>query len=59
MKDLHLYIGNREVEFHSNPEILYTYQTDELNNPTIVKNSFSKTITIDVIDEDSKYFTLK
>ena len=46
MKDLHLYIGNREVEFHSNPEILYTYQTDELNNPTIVKNSFSKTITI-------------
>ena len=46
MKDLHLYIGNREVEFHSNPEILYTYQTDDLNNPTIVKNSFSKTITI-------------
>lgn len=46
MKDLHLYIGNREVEFHSNPEILYTYQTDELNNPTVVKNSFSKTITI-------------
>lgn len=46
MKDLHLYIGNREVEFHSNPEILYTYQTDELNNPTVVKNSFSKTITL-------------
>lgn len=46
MRDLHLYIGDREVEFHSNPEILYTYQTDELNNPTVVKNSFSKTITL-------------
>ncbi len=46
MNNIHLYIGGTEVEFDSTPEILYTYQMDDLNNPTIVKNSFSKTITI-------------
>lgn len=46
MKDLHLYIGDTEVEFTEKPEILYTYQVDDLTNPTVVKNSFSKSITI-------------
>lgn len=46
MNNIHLYIGNLEVEFIDNPEILYTYQVDDLTNPTVVKNSFSKTITI-------------
>lgn len=46
MNNIHLYIGNTEVEFTANPEILYTYQVDDLTNPTVVKNSFSKTITI-------------
>lgn len=46
MNNIHLYIGDTEVEFTANPEILYTYQVDDLTNPTVVKNSFSKTITI-------------
>lgn len=46
MNNIHLYIGDTEVEFDASPEILYTYQVDDLTNPTIVKNSFSKTITI-------------
>lgn len=46
MNNIHLYIGNTEVEFTANPEILYTYQVDDLTNPTVVKNSFSKTITV-------------
>ena len=46
MSNIHLYIGTTEVEFDGTPEILYTYQVDDLTNPTIVKNSFSKTITI-------------
>jgi hypothetical protein len=46
MNDIHLYIGDTEVEFSSKPEILYTYQVNDLVNPTIVKNSFSKPITI-------------
>lgn len=46
MNNIHLYIGDTEVEFDASPEILYTYQVDDLTNPTVVKNSFSKTITI-------------
>lgn len=46
MKDIHLYIGDTEIEFNEKPEILYTYQVDDITNPTVVKNSFSKTITI-------------
>lgn len=46
MRDIELYIGNSRVDFQQTPEILYTYQADELTNPTVVKNSFSKTLTI-------------
>ena len=46
MNNIHLYIGNTEVEFATTPEILYTYQVDDLTNPTVVKNSFSKSITV-------------
>lgn len=45
-QNLHLYIGDMEVEFNQPPDILYTYQTTELTNPTVIKNSFSKQIVI-------------
>ena len=45
-QNLHLYIGDMEVEFNQPPDILYTYQTTELTNPTVIKNGFSKQITI-------------
>jgi hypothetical protein len=35
-----------EVEFNQPPDILYTFQTTELTNPSVIKNSFSKQITI-------------
>lgn len=53
---LHLYIGSKEVEFSTPPEILYTYQQSELTNPTIVKNSFSKTITIEGTPANNQIF---
>lgn len=56
MNNIHLYIGNTEVEFDTTPEILYTYQVDELTNPTIVKNSFSKTITVRGTKTNNKLF---
>ena len=56
MNNIHLYIGNTEVEFDTAPEILYTYQVDELTNPTIVKNSFSKTITVKGTKANNKLF---
>ena len=54
--DLHLYIGINEVELTSVPSILYTYTVDDLTNPTTVKNSFSKTITIQGTPTNNKIF---
>lgn len=47
MKDIHLFIGGKEVEFSSDPKILFNYKETELHNPTIVRNNFTKSITID------------
>ena len=56
MNDFKLYIGNKEVELDEGVEILYTYQIDDLTNPTIIKNSFSKTITIKGTRENNHLF---
>lgn len=56
MKDLHLYIGSSEVEFSTPPEVLYTYQETDTTNPTIIKNSFSKTITIEGTPANNQLF---
>ena len=51
-----LYINNKEVEFSTDPQILYTYQVTDLTNPTAVKNSFSKTITIEGTPNNNDIF---
>lgn len=45
-QDLHLFIGDKEVEFNADPKILFNFKETELHNPTIVKNSWTKTINI-------------
>lgn len=47
MKDIQLYISGKQIEFNKEPSILYNYLQTDLTNPTTVKNSFSKTITIE------------
>lgn len=44
--DIHLFIGKKEVEFNGDPKILFNFKITELNNPTIIKNSWTKTVTI-------------
>lgn len=44
--DIHLFIGKKEVEFTGDPKILFNFKITELNNPTIIKNSWTKTVTI-------------
>lgn len=51
-----LYIGDRLVEFTSPPEIHMTYTHEDLHNPTVVKNSYSKTVTIDGTPNNNKLF---
>lgn len=46
-QNIRLYIEENEVEFSTVPQILYTYKETDLRNPTIVKNSFSKTIEVE------------
>lgn len=53
---IELYIGDSRVELSDTPEILYTYLADDLNNPTVVKNSFSKTVTLPGSATNSRVF---
>ena len=55
-QSINLFIGDLEVEFSQVPEILYTYTQDELINPTIIKNGFSKTITIQGTPNNNQIF---
>lgn len=45
-EDINLYLGGKEVEFSADPKILFNFKLTELENPTIVRNSWSKTLTI-------------
>lgn len=51
-----LYIDNQEVEFQEPPTILFTYAHTDLHNPTVVKNSFSKTLTVDGTPKNNRIF---
>ena len=51
-----LYIDNERIEFSEPPQVLFTYAHTELHNPTVVKNSFSKTLTIDGTPKNNRIF---
>lgn len=56
MNEVKLYINNQEIEFASTPDILFTYQEDDLTNPTVVKNSYTKSITIPGTKQNNAIF---
>lgn len=56
VENLKLYINDKLVEFSTDPKVLYTYQATDVTNPTAVKNSFSKTITIDGTPNNNDIF---
>lgn len=51
-----LYIADKKVEFKEPPQINITYSHSDLHNPTVVKNSFSKTVTIDGTPHNNQIF---
>ena len=51
-----LYINNQKVYFTQPPEIFFNYTHSDLHNPTVIKNSFSKTITIEGVPENNRIF---
>ena len=54
--NIKLYINDRLVEFTANPNILWTYQSTDMSNPTNIKNGFTKTVTIDGTPNNNDIF---
>lgn len=53
---IELYINNQKVYFQNPPEIFITYAHTELHNPTVVKNSYTKTVTVEGTPENNRIF---
>lgn len=55
-QDVRLYINDRLVDFSNELSMPFMYQLEDTNNPTIVKNAFTKTITIVGTKQNNKIF---
>lgn len=53
---VHLYLGEQEVELGQVPDILYNWTSDDITSPAAVKNSYSKTIAIPGTDRNNQIF---
>ena len=51
-----LYINNQKVYFKEPPEIVVTYAHTDLHNPTVVKNSYTKTVQVEGTPENNRIF---
>jgi hypothetical protein len=56
MKDIRLYIANKLVDCTDGISLPMNYQLEDFSNPTLVKNSFSKTISIPGTKNNNKIF---
>ena len=54
--DINLFIADKEVEFTSDPKVLFNFKETELHNPTILRNSFSKTIELHGTSQNNDVF---
>lgn len=55
-QDIKLYIDDKLVDFSSELSMPFVYQLEDTNNPTVVKNFFTKTITIVGTKNNNKIF---
>lgn len=54
--DIRLFINDREIEFSADPKILLNYKEKELHNPTVVRNNYTKQITVPGTPQNNKVF---
>lgn len=52
-----LYIGGRKADLSDDSFILYNWQYEDLSNPTVVKNSFSRQVTLPGTCRNSRIFS--
>lgn len=55
-RDIRLYIANKRVDLTDELSLPMNFQQEDFSNPTIIKNSFSKTITIPGTKNNNKLF---
>lgn len=55
-QEVTLYLNGQQVDLNDNGGIYFNYKQKDVKNPTIVKNSFSKTLTIPGTDNNDNIF---
>lgn len=56
MRNIRLYIGGRRVDLDAATNIPFTYQTSDAEMPTAVRNSYSKTVTLQGTENNRRIF---
>lgn len=54
--DIRFYIDDQQVDLEKDPQFYYNWQLTDFSNPTITKNSYSKTIQIEGTKKNNKIF---
>lgn len=54
--NIRLYIGDRELDGVQDIDILYNFELTQYTNPTVVQNSYTKTITVPGTPENNDVF---
>lgn len=55
-REIHLWIGDMEAECTNLPDVLFTFQIDDITNPTAVKNSYTKSINLPGTAKNTRIF---
>ena len=55
-RKISLYIADRLVDMDDQNLVLFNYTMEDLNNPTIVRNSYSQQVTIPATPANNKIF---
>ena len=55
-QEVQLFIAGTEVEFAQPPEILFSYIRTDYTDPTVLRNSYSKTLTIEGTPSNNRIF---
>lgn len=55
-QEIELFLGGRSVEFNEPPEILFSYIRTDYTDPTVLRNSYSKTLTIEGTPNNNQIF---
>lgn len=55
-QEIELYLGGQSVEFSEPPEILFSYIRTDYTDPTVLRNSYSKTLNIEGTPNNNQIF---